>query len=220
MPTDPNAPIKYPCPHCQHRNIETVATAPYIRGMVLAYQYGTKPFFGCTRCVRLKVLGEAGLSALIGWFSITAVFVNPFLILYNLLQTPFIRVNYAKARDRLRAAGVPDDPGMDLTDVGYALAAWMITIDQTLAPAEVERARELGAKFLRAFDPQRLDEALGNVKTLPAATELAALLSELSPDGKKAMFDYLLAIAQADGAPNNAETQLLTDIAEQMKYTP
>lgn len=215
-------PIKYPCPHCQTRKVETVATAPYIRGFLLAYQYGSKTFVGCVPCVRKKVAGEAGLSALIGWYSISAVFVNPFLILYNLIQLPFIRINYDKARAKLETAGVPDDrDAVDLTEVGYALAAAMIAVDGTCAPAEIARTQELGATLLRGFDPKRFEAVLAAVKQLPPIQGTAGALADaLDDDGKQAFFNFLLAIAQSDGSANESEMQLLTDIAQHMRYTP
>ena len=74
----------YPCPYCHQKPLETVATAPYVRGFIAAYQAGSKTFIGCVPCVRKKVLGEAALSLFIGWFSITALILNPFMIVYNL----------------------------------------------------------------------------------------------------------------------------------------
>ena len=74
------------CPHCKSNKVETIAKAPYVRGFLLAYQLGSKTFIGCTSCVRKKIFKEVGLSMLLGWLSISALIINPFLIIWNLIQ--------------------------------------------------------------------------------------------------------------------------------------
>ena len=74
------------CPVCKNAELDTVTSAPYIRGMLLAYTFGTKRFVGCQPCVRKQLAGEVGVSMLAGWFSITALVVNPMCILWNGLR--------------------------------------------------------------------------------------------------------------------------------------
>ena len=137
--------INFPCPYCDKNKIETTATAPYVRGFLIAYQYGTKSFIGCASCTRKKVLGEVGLSGAIGWFSITALFINPLLICYNLITIPFIRANYAKARKKMNELGIPEDAGnVDVTNIGYGLAVAMIAADGSIDVEEIEVAEEVG----------------------------------------------------------------------------
>ena len=52
--------IDYACPYCEESKIEAAATAPYVRGFLIAFQYGTKSFVGCTSCVRKK-LDQTGI---------------------------------------------------------------------------------------------------------------------------------------------------------------
>ncbi len=143
---DPNRPIGYSCPYCEGKNIETVATAPYVRGFLVAYQMGSKNFIGCVPCVRKLMFKEVGKSTAIGWFSITALFINPVLIAYNLCRAPFVRVNYKKARKTLEKASVPEDAGtIDLTEMGYVLAVAMIAADGQIEQSELETAIVQGA---------------------------------------------------------------------------
>ena len=97
----------YVCPHCKNREMNCQITMPYIRGFLLAFQYGTKRFIDCVSCVRIQILKEVGTSALIGWFSITAVVVNPIFIVYGLLRAIFLWANPEKVRKTLREAGLP-----------------------------------------------------------------------------------------------------------------
>ena len=92
---------EFPCPYCKNASLETTASAPYVRGFLVAYQIGSKAFIGCTSCVRKKVWGEAFLSMLIGWFSITALVINPFMIVYNLIRGCFIGENKKSVAKKL-----------------------------------------------------------------------------------------------------------------------
>ena len=80
----------YPCPVCKKGPIETVVTAPYVRGFLLAYQIGSKKFVGCVGCARGELLKEVGLSLLVGWFSPTCIVLNPIFVIYNLVRSPFV----------------------------------------------------------------------------------------------------------------------------------
>ena len=161
MNNDHARPISYSCPYCEGRKIETAATAPYVRGFVLAYQVGSKSFIGCTTCVRGKVLGEAGLSCLLGWFSITTLIINPILIVYNLARTPFIRTNYAKARKKLNDTGIPDDQShVDITRLGYSLATSMMSADGQIDSEEINVAVKPGKKLFSDFNEEEFKKVV------------------------------------------------------------
>lgn len=216
MPAQPDQPISYSCPYCEGRNIETTATTPYVRGFLLAYQVGSKSHIGCTPCVRKKVLSEAGVSSLIGWFSVTALILNPFLIVYNLAQAPFVRTNFGKARKKLEAAGIPDDQSMvDVTQLGYSLAVSMIAADGEIEESEVQVAAAIGPTIFPDFDPEALVATLERAKDLPSPQDIATLLREVvTEEGKKAVCSYLLQIARADGSFDKSEQALLLEVAE------
>ena len=212
--SDLDRPIAYSCPYCEGRKIETAATAPYVRGFLLAYQIGTKSFIGCAPCVRIRILGEAGLSLLIGWFSITAIIINPFLITYNLLQTPFVRINYAKARRKLSDAGIPDDQSqVDVTQLGYSLAASMIVADGKIDNKELEVAVAYGQNVFPDFNEEELRNVVNKAGDLPSPQDIATLLREvLTAEGKKAVCSYLWMIAKADGNVADTEKRLLEEV--------
>ncbi|MCJ8329235.1 MAG: TerB family tellurite resistance protein [Lentisphaeria bacterium] len=216
---DNDKAITYTCPYCERTKIETAASAPYVRGFVLAFQIGAKNFIGCTSCVRGKVLGEAGLSLLCGWFSITAFFINPVLILYNVLQAPFISKNYAKARKKLSDAGIEDDESsVDVTRLGYSLATSMMAADGHIDEEEIIVALELGNKIFPDFNENELRQIV-NVKDLPPPLDIATMLREiLTEEGKRAVCLYLVMIAQADGNFDDFEKKLLSDVADKMGF--
>ncbi|MEO1448197.1 MAG: TerB family tellurite resistance protein, partial [Bacteroidota bacterium] len=214
---------RHTCPYCHAAPIETVATAPYVRGYILAYSIGYKSYIGCVSCVRKKVLGEAGLSALVGWFSISALIVNPFLISYNLIQSAFVREKPEKVRAKLRELGIPETPdhndNLDLTQIGYSLAAAMVLADGKVDEAELRVAEEIGDKvFQGKFDEAAFRLVVNGHKEIPAIKDLATLLKDLlNEDGKQLVFRYLLAIASADGMVSPEEKALLHEVAVNMQ---
>lgn len=116
--------VAYLCPYCRERNLEAVATLPYVRGFLLAYVHGHKKLIGCRNCVRTQLLKETGVSCLVGWFSPTALIANPFLIVYGLLRSAFVSTNIDAVRKALKEAGIPEpQQQVDLVRVGYGLAA-------------------------------------------------------------------------------------------------
>lgn len=216
-------PVSYPCPYCNTRKLETVGTAPYIRGFVLAFQYGSKTYIGCVPCVRNKILQEAGLSSLIGWFSISSLIVNPFLIVYNLVQSPFVKPNYGKVRQKLREIGIPEDQAeeVNVTQLCYALAASMIGADGKVEQAEITTAQELGKQLFPDFDPSAFQAVVADFRKLPSHLDQATLLAEILTDaGKHAIYLYLMAIAQADGNFDASEQKMLAEVAHRLGYTP
>lgn len=220
MNSDLARPINFSCPYCEHRKIETVATAPFVRGFVLAYQQGSRTFIGCTSCVRKRVLREAGLSSLLGWFSISAIIMNPFFIVYNLIQTPFIRTDFNKARKRLSDAGVPEDQSqLDITQLGYSLATSMMAVDGKIDSEEIAIAIKMGVNIFPDFSDVDFQAVVKGAKDLPPPQDIASILREtLTADGKKALCSYLWSIAMADGSMDESERRLLAEVAENIDF--
>jgi len=183
--------------------------------MLLAYQIGHKSFIGCVACVRKKVLAEAGLSALIGWFSITALLINPFLIVYNLLQGVFLREKRNKVSQKLQELGIPENlETIDLTSIGYTLAVSMIKADGKVEEAEIEMAEKIGERIFEDFDEAKFRLLVQENKRLPATKDLAILLKDaLNQEGRTIVFEYLAAIAQADGHIDTSEQHMLIELA-------
>lgn len=79
------------CPLCYLRGVETMATARYVRGFLIVVQFASYPVTGCVPCVRGELLKQAFLSLLVGWFSLRALILNPFFILYNVIRALTLR---------------------------------------------------------------------------------------------------------------------------------
>ena len=207
--------VEHKCPYCKINKLETTATAPYVRGFLLAYEMGSKTFIGCVSCVRKKTLGEAGLSILIGWFSITAFIINPFLIIYNFLQGLFMSAKPLKVKAKLRELGIPDKASaFDLNEVGYILATLMIKADGKVEEQEIAVAEAIGEKIFPEFDEARFRLIINSEQKLPTLIDIATLLNSIMDEnGKKTIFQYLTAIAKADGNIDQAEKQMITQMA-------
>ena len=220
MSQDHAQPIQLHCPHCEAHGIETAVEVPYVRGVIIVLIHGSKLFVGCVRCVRIKVLGEVGLSCLLGWFSLFSILINPFLILYNLIRLSFIGIDYAKAQEVLREAGIPQDQtGIDVTRLCYSLAASMIIADGRIDANEVAVAKEVGGSLLSDFDEFEFDGVVANAMELPPPEDIATLLNEtLDQEQKKAVIQYLWMIAWAAGYIDAQEKQLLVNNASNMRF--
>jgi len=222
MTPETSSTTGHKCPYCDAQNIDTVATTPYVRGFLLAYQIGSKTYLGCVSCVRKKVLGEAGLSSLIGWFSLTAVIINPILILYNLGQTAFIGPKVDKVKRQLKEMGIPEEASnVDIVSIGYSLAACMIAADGKIEAEELAIAEQIGAKIFDDFNTNDFRMIVKNHKQLPEISDLASLLKKtLTDDAKALVYDYLHAIANADGDFAKEEKVMLDQVAKNMEYAP
>ena len=209
-------PGGYPCPYCNERQLETVASAPYVRGLLVAYQIGSKSFIGCVSCVRSRVLGEAGLSLLIGWFSITAVIINPVLIIYNLIRGCCVGENQKAVARKLEQLGLPESPNIvDVQSVCQALAASMILADGVVEEAELEAAEKAGDQVFGEFDEAALRMLVLNGKDLPAPDHLARMLQDTIDDEQKQnIMIYLSEIAIADGHVAPEERAMLEKVGE------
>ena len=208
-------PGGYPCPYCNKENLQTVATAPYVRGLLIAYQVGSKSFIGCVPCVRAKVFGEAGLSLLIGWFSITALFINPILILYNLIRGCFVGENKPAVAKKLAELGLPESPNIiDPQAVCQALAASMILADGIVEEAELQAAEKAGDQVFGEFDEAALRMLVLNGKDLPPPEDLARMLQDTIDDQqKREIMVYLSEIALADGNVAPEEREMLEKVS-------
>lgn len=204
----------YSCPHCQVRPFETVVSLPFVRGFLLAYQVGTKKLVGCCSCVRRQIYAQTGWSALIGWFSWTAVILNPICIVYGLARGIVVRPDTKAVARQLAAAGLPTEPTrVDPLQVSYSLAVAMIAADGKIDPREVQWAVYLGQQWLPGFDPAALNRALADHRKLPDVNALALLLrSVLDDNGKLTVYRYLEAIAHADGQIEPTEQAILAAV--------
>ncbi|MCI0434374.1 MAG: TerB family tellurite resistance protein [Gemmatimonadetes bacterium] len=202
------------CPYCNARTVACAAKARWIRGFLLAYQLSTRTLIGCVRCVRIELLKECARSALLGWFSITALIVNPGLIIYNAFRAVTLRSNPETVLQRLREMGYSPAATPDVVQIGYSLAAALIAADGKVDAKETEMAEAMGPQIFAGFDPVRFREVCAAPQNLPPADRLAALLrTTLSVEQKDMLFDYLVAIAHADSEVAEQETAQLNAVA-------
>ena len=202
------------CPYCQERPIETVATIPYVRGLVVAYTLGAKKLIGCRRCVRRRIYREVGTSSVLGWFSLTAALINPMLITYGAVRGLFVRPDAEGVRRALEQAGLPED-GMaaDPLRVAYGLAAAMIAADGKVEDEEISVAIEIGRQLFEDFEADAFFRVMAGHKSLPAAPELAFLLAEILEEREKLLvYDYLGEIAASDGEVSREEEVMLAEV--------
>lgn len=205
---------QYPCPYCNNGPLETTATAPYVRGLLVAYLIGTKTYIGCVSCVRKKVLGEAGLSMLIGWFSLYALFINPCLIFYNLVRGILVGKNPNSVAKKLQSLGLPGTPNLvDVKTIGAALAASMILADGKVDEAELRAAEKAGDEVFKDFDEAGLRMIVQQGKDLPQVEDLANMLrNSVDQNSKEKIMVFLSEIAMADGDVAPEERQMLERI--------
>lgn len=206
--------IDYPCPYCNRRNLQTRANVPYVRGMVIAYVVGAKRVVGCVPCVRSEIYKQQGLSLVIGWFSPVALVLNPLFISYGVVRGLFVGPNPNGVRDLLNEAGIPD-PGeqVDVMRACYALAAAMINADGKVDPAELRTATELGSQLIPGFDATEFEAVVRGNRAPDDPFILAGLLRNvLSDDARQRVYDYLVAIANADGNVAKEEERLLDGV--------
>lgn len=209
----------YPCPTCGERPLETVVRAPYVRGYLLAYEVGGKRFLGCTKCVASDLRKEALKSLLLGWFSITALVLNPIFVNWNFLRSFFVGKAPDKVTKLLLELGMPESPAgpMNASEVGVILAACMIRADGEVEASEVSVAVQIGGKLFQDFDAHKLQTLLAQ-ENLPDPGDLAGLFRDsLDDETKKAVYGYLFEIANADGRVSQEERVMLASIASHMR---
>ncbi|MGI9386051.1 MAG: TerB family tellurite resistance protein [Methyloligellaceae bacterium] len=205
------------CPHCDRRAMETVATLPYTRGFLLDPGFGVKTIAGCVPCARRAVLAETGQSALIGWFSLAGLIANPVFITYGLARALFLTHRPERVAKLMHSAGMSGPGTPAPVDAAYRLAASMIAADARIEQAEITVACEIGGKLFDAFSADVFRKVVANHPALPGPEELALLLkSVLDKQDREDIFQYLIAIAAADGEMAKEEQDLLARIAENL----
>jgi len=205
-----------PCPHCGTKPLTSLATAPYARGFLIAYQLGSKKIVGCTGCVANGLRLEALRSVLYGWFSITALILNFVFVPWNILRSFFVKENPEAVANFLDRIGIPQ-PGQDhrFEEALYSTAAALIHADNKVEEAEVVAAKTLGPGILPEFDPQKFDQIIEDKWRLPDLESVGAILNTyLSEEGKVVVVHYLIEIALADGEFHKSEDRLIAKLAK------
>jgi len=202
------------CPHCQAEPMDSSSRVPYVRGVIVAMIFGWNTQVGCNTCVRKGHRSEAGKSALIGWFSAYALFLNPLLIGYNLLMGVFVGRNPQKVDRMLEKAGLGSG-NVDFTTACYGLGAAMISADGKVDKRELQTAAALGDRLVPGFDLIAFTGTVKEQSLLPSPAILAQMLDpELSLVEKERLMAYLTAITVADGNVDSKEVELLALVAD------
>jgi uncharacterized tellurite resistance protein B-like protein len=210
--------MSHRCPYCNERELETVATVPYVRGRLFGRALGVHKFMGCSRCVRRSIYKEVGVSSIAGWWSVRAALLNPVMITYCVVRGVFVRPNPVAVRRALEQAGVPE-AGMeaDPLRVAYGLAAAMIAADNKIEQEEVSVAIEVGRQLFADFKADEFFRVLANHKHLPGVAELASLLGGILEEEERALvFGYLAEIAASDGDVAIEERAMLEQVRANM----
>ena len=206
------------CPYCNEREIETVATVPFVRGKLVSYTLGVHKLIGCKPCVRRAIYREVGVSSVAGWFSPMAAVINPMMITYNMFRGITLRPDQGAVSRVLEQAGIPEE-GLeaDPLRVAYGLAAAMIAADGKLEDEEVAVALEVGRLIFADFDDAEFYKVLGNHKHLPKVADLAKMLADILEDKEKSLvFGYLAEIAASDGEVAKSEETMLARVRQNL----
>lgn len=148
-------PLPYQCVHCKKRPVQTKVAIPFVRGLVVWFKIGDKVAVGCVSCVRQAAFGEAGLSALIGWFSPFALVINPFMIVHNVFLGLLTGNNPSSARSYLATQGFPTGEPEDVARVCHVLATTMLGDDWTKEASERSWSETIEARSTN-FSAERL----------------------------------------------------------------
>lgn len=103
----------------------------------------------------------------------------------------------------------------DVPTVAAALAALLVAADGEIDAREKAVAATLGAEKFPGFSPLVFETLLEGMDDLPTATDLASLLGDLVDfEGKSAIMEYLVALANADDGVAEVERSQLVDVAQ------
>lgn len=205
------------CPVCAEKPIDTAALMLWGSGLIVTYRFLHRRLVGCNSCVRRQLRQRAAHSALVGWLSLPALLINPFLVLYNLFRGLTVRADPERVARTFQKLGLSTDGSPSLASAGHALAAAMIAADGLVDPGELKVARSLGPRRFDGFDPDQLEELVASSRELPSARDLAQILRHvLTEEERTALFSFLYSIARADGQVSADERLLLKPVARNL----
>lgn len=103
----------------------------------------------------------------------------------------------------------------DVPTVAAALAALLVAADGEIKSAEKAVAADLGARMFPGFSPLVFETLLEGMEVLPSAGELATRLRDLvDEDGKVAIMQYLVALANVDSKVTALEKDQIEQVAK------
>jgi tellurite resistance protein len=103
----------------------------------------------------------------------------------------------------------------DVPTVAAALAALLVAADGEIKSDEKAVATQLGARMFPGFSPLVFETLLEGMEELPSAGELAGRLTDLvDEDGKRAIMEYLVALANVDSKVSALEKEQIVQVAQ------
>ena len=113
-------------------------------------------------------------------------------------KTVFEKVEKAHQKDRV--GQIVKQREDSFLSIVYGLAAAMIVADGRVEQAEMDMAETLGKRLIPNFDHDQFITIIRGHKSLPRFNEMVDTVAPLLPmEAKIEIFDYLQAIATADG---------------------
>lgn len=224
--------VDVPCPHCGERPIEEATRAYRLTGVVLVYRWRSVRVVGCHACVASRLRRSALSTAVTGWWSITTVLVNPFVVAWNVGRSFYNRgptdalatalTESGLPRDWLtdRAAFDPDAHGGDelLVDALIQVGCRVMLADGTASRAEAETIRDT---IVAAFPEYSESEIESRIETAaqtdePLAVVVRGLSSLLPLEGREAVLTLAAQVAAADGDLDDDERRQFQTLADEL----
>lgn len=228
VPSDAAA-IDAPCPHCGERPIQQGAKAFGVAGFLIAYRLTRRTHIGCARCTRRKCWGSAAKTAVTGWWSITCIIINPFLILWNVSRGLLNRGPSSGLVEALEKSGVqvsflsdPADfePGSHVDDALLVqglvkLGCAVMVADEDADEAEAALIREELGELARDRSADELEAMIEETAAeRPQAEDVADALGDLlTLEGRDMALGFATRVAAADGRIDDREVDIIEDIA-------
>ena len=104
----------------------------------------------------------------------------------------------------------------DVPTVAAALAALLVAADGEIDSREKVVAANLGAEKFPGFSPLVFETLLEGMNDIPTAQDLASKVNPLlDQEGKTAILDYLVALANADDRVAEVERSQLEAVAQE-----
>jgi len=118
-------------------------------------------------------------------------------------------------------AALPEDEEGEQTaflNAVYSLAATMVGADGKIEQSEIVEAEQIGSTLFEKFDSVEFRSYCNILNEIPKFEEVTSILSSaLNAEQKNGLYDYLKAIASADGEVSEEEKSLLLHMRTEWK---
>ncbi|WP_164471707.1 tellurite resistance TerB family protein [Halosimplex salinum] len=220
--------VDVPCPYCGTRPIEETADATVVTGYLLAYKIESERHLACHACLRDQLWGSAKRTALTGWFSITCILMNPFVIAYDLgrgllnrgpttalvgaLEDAGVEYSFLEDTSAFDPSGHADD---ELVLQGLvAVGSAVMLADGSPTPEEAEVVRDAALESVDGYTADEVEAAIERsaAESTDPATVAEALAGALPPTEQARALSLADAVARADGETTRKEQATIRKI--------